>query len=511
MTIVVDQHLTSSIQNLSAALIATPPATPAALAELLANHLGGSVILWERRGGGYAVVCAAGARLPAVPAELPADLPVPSAPFVYGAEEALDWGPTAILTVDDRWRVSLTPPPARAGLPVLHALVAGWLGRLGAQSGSAVLATEDALADGRMLQAIIDATPEGIVVGLVPDGRLVLANAMAEQLWGHPLLNVAMEDYSQFGMFLPNGDPLPPEQTGIATVLRTGEPLLAHELVLRRPDGTSIPVLANTSPIKSEDGSIVGAVAIFQDITAWKQQEQDRDDAIAAIAHDLKNPLTTIRGSADLLLRRALKEERPSRETDRLKTIIAQVDRMGDFLGLLVDVGRLYSGELPLAREQTLLDGLILEVVTAMNSATQNPRIVFQADPVPPIHIDPIWMERVVRNLLDNALKYSPFDAPVTVTLATKAAELLVTVGDSGIGIDPGDVERIFERFTRGRNSVGRIAGTGLGLYTVRAVVQAHGGMIRAESDGPGRGSRFILALPIQQHAAPPASKGDMQ
>jgi signal transduction histidine kinase len=120
-------------------------------------------------------------------------------------------------------------------------------------------------------------------------------------------------------------------------------------------------------------------------------------------------------------------------------------------------------------------------------------------------------MERVLRNLLDNALKYSPFDAPVTVLLAATSAELTITVGDSGIGIDPGDVERIFERFTRGRNSVGRIAGTGLGLYTVRAVVQAHGGIIRAESDGPGRGSRFILSLPIQQDGAPPASKGDMQ
>jgi PAS domain S-box-containing protein len=511
MTIVVDHHLTSSIQTLSAALVATPPATPADLAELLARHLGGSVILWERKDGNYEAVCAAGERLPDTPAALPATLPAPRAPYVYADTGSFPWGPAAILPVDERWRVLLTPLPNSASLPVVHALVAGWLGCLSAPSRAAILANEDALADGRMLQAIIDATPEGIVVGLAPDGHLVLANAMAEQLWGHPLLNVTVDDYHQYGLFLPNGEPLPPEQTGIATVLRTGEPLLAHELLLRRPDGISIPVLTNTSPIKAADGSMVGAVAIFQDISAWKQQEQDRDDAIAAIAHDLKNPLTTIRGSADLLLRRALKEDRPERETGRLKTIIAQVDRMGDFLGLLVDVGRLYSGELPLAREQTQLDALILEVVTAMNSATQNPRIVFQADPAPPLKIDPIWMERVVRNLLDNALKYSPFDSPVTVMLAATSAELTISVGDSGIGIDPGDVERIFERFTRGRNSVGRIAGTGLGLYTVRAVVQAHGGIIRAESDGPGRGSRFILSLPIQQDDAPPASKGDTQ
>jgi PAS domain S-box-containing protein len=233
------------------------------------------------------------------------------------------------------------------------------------------LPVETVLTDTHLLQNIVDTLPEGVVVGLAPDGKLVLANAMAEQLWGHPLFKVPVDDYDQFGLFQSDGQPRKPEESGIARVLRTGTPVLHEELNLRRPDGSEIPVLSNTSPLINSDGSLLGAVAVFQDISAWKRQERERDEAIAAIAHDLKNPLTTIRGSADLLLRRALKDAPSERELGRLRSIIAQTYRMGDYLELLVDVARLHAGELPLAPEPTDFSSLIETIVTSPQFLTK--------------------------------------------------------------------------------------------------------------------------------------------
>lgn len=493
---------TTALESLSLALLVAPPTTLTELADLLADQLGGSVVFWTRTAAGwYEPAVIAGDTTTQPPATLPARLPMPSTPpYIYADLAALPWRETMLLTLrDQQWRITFSSMAQPiGGIAILHALLEGWFSRLTTTSSQHdALASENVLAHSRLLQSIIDASPAGIVVGLAPDGRLVLANAMAETLWGHPLLAVNMDEYTQFGLFHADGQPFLPQETGIAIVLRTGQPVMGQEVLLRRPDGSAVPVLANTSPITASDGTLVGAVVVFQDISAWKQQEQDRDDAIATIAHDLKNPLTTIRGSADMMLRRSQKEVRSERDLARLNAIMTQADRMGDFLGLLVDVQRLHSGDLSLSREPTDLHALIGTVVDAMNGATPYPRIDYQATPVPSLRLDPIWMERVVRNLLDNALKYSPADTSITASLSTTATEVVWTIRDQGIGLEPQDLERIFERFTRGRNSVGRISGTGLGLYTVRAVVQAHGGIIRAESAGPERGSQFIMSLPL--------------
>ncbi|MBA3468568.1 MAG: PAS domain-containing sensor histidine kinase [Herpetosiphonaceae bacterium] len=495
MTLAAGVHTANFLQPLSYALVTTPPESLAALAQTIAEHTGGGVAVWiQTTADVYELYTSAGYLGQTPAAILPGRLPssTDTAIWSHMLHFSLSDGATLLRLYNDTvWIGSVAFSTEPAALGILHALLEGWVGRIMPLD----LAAETVLTDTHLLQNIVDALPEGVVVGLAPDGKLVLANAMAEQLWGHPLFKVPVDQYDQFGLFHSDGAARKPEDSGIARVLRTGMAVLHEELSLRRPDGSEIPILSNTSPLINSDGSLLGAVAVFQDISAWKRQERERDEAIAAIAHDLKNPLTTIRGSADLLLRRALKEAASDRELGRLRSIIAQTYRMGDYLELLVDVARLHAGELPLAPEPTDFQSLIETIVDALNHSLSEARISFTAHDNPAAYLDPIWMERVVRNLLDNALKYSSADTPIDVSLTASASEITVRFRDYGIGIAKADQQRIFERFARANNS--RINGAGLGLYTVHAVVRAHGGTISAESAGLGEGSVFTLVLPM--------------
>ncbi|WP_164689644.1 sensor histidine kinase [Herpetosiphon llansteffanensis] len=474
------------IEDFSRRITTEAPQSLVALAEALSAAFQVEVTIWSRTAAGeYHCV---------TPAVGQPDDQMMSAEQALNGEKA-----TLIFIYEAFYAVKFNPAHkfSPAQVMIIQALLEGWIGRL--RTSYVEPHEHENFGDlhQSLLQSIIDVLPEGVVVGLAPDGRLILANRQAEQLWQHPLHAVPVAGYNHFGLHKPDGTRLPAGDSGIARVIKTGEPFLKHELILRRPDGSEIPILANTSPIHDNRGNLIGAVAVFQDITGWKLQESDRDNAIATIVHDLKNPLTTIRGSADLLLRRAKTENRSERELNRLQSIIAQSDRMRDYLSLLVDVARINAGETLIAPSLLDFGDLVAQLVTTINGGLANPRIAMELHAAPKLRVDPIWMERVIWNLLDNALKYSADETVVVVKLALEAQTVVLSIRDSGLGIDPQDLERIFERFTRGRHTQ-RVGGTGLGLYTVRAVVRAHGGSIKVESEGLGHGSCFTVSLPLE-------------
>ena len=416
------------------------------------------------------------------------------------SEADADHQTTTLDLLNGYYRITIihTEPFDSGSQTIIQALLEGWIERI--RSTRTSMTHQQRLGDQRrMLTSIIDALPEGVMVGLAPDGQLVLANRKAEEIWGHPLLTVPEDGYRAFGLFEKDGTPMSPENTGIATVLRTKEAVLGREIVIQRPDMSRVHILSNTSPIWRENGDLMGAVSVFQDITMWYTQASERDHAIATIAHDLKNPLTTIRGSAEILLRRATSDERDEREIKRIEAIISQSDRMKEYLTFLVDIARIDAGTLAINRQPTDVHGLVQNVVNAINLGMTKPRVNLHLDDVklPVMMLDPIWIERVLWNLLDNALKYSPLNTPVDMRLTLEAHEWVTAIQDYGMGIDPTEGERIFERFTRSQHVRRDVAGTGLGLYTVRAIAKAHGGTITVESDGLGRGSTFILRLPI--------------
>jgi PAS domain S-box-containing protein len=234
-----------------------------------------------------------------------------------------------------------------------------------------------------------------------------------------------------------------------------------------------------------------------------------RDDFLAAISHDLKNPLTAIKGTAQVLHRLAARgESNPARLLRSLISIEHAAGQMVELLDELLDLAHLQLDRpLDLARQPTDLLALVRPTVSEYQQATERHQFLVDAADTQVIgDWDPVRLERVLDNLLSNAVKYSPAGGDITVQVSreTGSGFAVLTVADQGLGIPVDDLPYVFERFRRGTNVVGQIAGTGIGLAAVRQVVEQHGGRVTVTSQ-QGHGSTFTVRLPL--FAGPDASK----
>jgi signal transduction histidine kinase len=228
-----------------------------------------------------------------------------------------------------------------------------------------------------------------------------------------------------------------------------------------------------------------------------------RDEFVAAASHDLKNPLASIKGTAQVLQRRTAREGQvePERLTAGLARIDTAATRMSRLVDLLLDTARLQTGSpLELDRRPTDLFALAEQVADESRPATERHALRVEGERGLIGQWDAARLERVLGNLLDNAIKYSPDGGEVVVRLARDADAAgtwaVLTVRDQGIGIPPADLPRIFDRFQRGGNVIGRIGGTGIGLAGARQIVEQHGGTIAVESQAGG-GTTVRVRLPL--------------
>jgi PAS domain S-box-containing protein len=234
----------------------------------------------------------------------------------------------------------------------------------------------------------------------------------------------------------------------------------------------------------------------------------EREALLAALAHDLKTPLTAIKGSADLLARQAAGGRLDAgRVGDRAAAIGAAAKAMAALIGELLDAARLRSGQpLELVRHPTDLVALARRVVGQVQAGTAAHALAVEAT-VPELvgDWDAFRLERVLGNLLANAVKYSPAGGEVRVVISRidgpDGGRALLRVRDRGIGIPAADLPRVFERYRRAANVRGRIAGEGIGLAGARQIVEQHGGTIEAESR-EGEGATFTVRLPLDEAAA---------
>jgi PAS domain S-box-containing protein len=353
------------------------------------------------------------------------------------------------------------------------------------------------------LQQVIDALPEGIAIG-DEHGRLVMSNAAARAIWGQPPPEADVYGYHVFGATRLDGSPYQSEELPLARSILHGEEIRGDQLLLRNATtGVLSPLLVNSAPLRDPSGRIVGGVAVFQDISALKELERQKDEFLAAASHDLKNPLANIKGRAQLLRRRAARLTDP--DGPRLVEGLGQIDqaasRATTMINDLLDATRLQMGRsLDLDPQPMDLVSLVSQVVSEYQQTTDRHFIELKSQ-VP--SLAGTWdlqrLERVLANLFSNAIKYSPQGGVITVTLDHETdhtgAWAVVRVGDRGVGIPAQDLALIFQRFHRGSNVTGRISGTGLGLAGARQIIELHGGVILVESE-PGAGSTFIVRLP---------------
>jgi PAS domain S-box-containing protein len=267
-------------------------------------------------------------------------------------------------------------------------------------------------------------------------------------------------------------------------------------------DGTKSWVQYSANTINTKEGTTRARVVVLHDVTAEREADRLKSDFVATISHELRTPLTPIKGFLSTLLQGNVDDSEEARR-EYYEIMLKQTTRLERLITDLLELSRVESDEPLIDRQTVELTGPIAEQVRGF--LDQNPgRIIRVHAPARPIlvHADPSPIGLVLSNLISNALKYSPSETPVEVTVAVVAEGAVVSVHDHGNGISTTERERIFDRFYQIESAHTRsIGGAGLGLYIAKRLVEAMSGRLWVDSE-PGRGSTFSFSLPLARETA---------
>jgi signal transduction histidine kinase len=265
---------------------------------------------------------------------------------------------------------------------------------------------------------------------------------------------------------------------------------------VRMPDGKTY--LAMASPMTA-DGRTVGRVCILRDVTQLKEIDTLKSDFVSTVSHDLRSPLTLMRGYASML---ELAGELNEQQKSYIKMIVQGVDNMAKLVNNLLDLGRIDFGVGLQVENIPVLD--IIERVTGSLQLQATQKNISMGVEIPKdlphaIEADQALLHQALYNLVENALKYTPDSGTVTIGLQCTADTLTFAIQDTGIGIPKSDLPRLFEKFYRGTNREALAKrGTGLGLAIVKSIAERHGGKVWVDSE-LGEGSIFYLLVPLAQ------------
>lgn len=339
------------------------------------------------------------------------------------------------------------------------------------------------------LTAVIDRSPVGLLLAHGASGAMVETNPRANSLLGRRVTRV---DECADWMRDVTGARLPADQLPGHRALH-GESVDWGEYACRRPDGVCVPILVGAAPILDAKGAVDGAVIAFQDITAAKELERLRAEWSSVVAHDLRQPLTTIVLFAQHLLRSA----RDPAARQGLERIQAAGQRLNRMIHDLMDLSRLDARRLELVRKRVDVVELLRDAVERLALQRHGRAVdVHVAGEIPPVLADPDRVAQIVENLLSNAVKYGSHGTPIVIDARATDHDVAVTVTNEGPGIAPAELPNLFRRFQRTAGARGsKVKGTGLGLYITRELVEAHGGRITVEST-PDATTSFRFTLP---------------
>jgi signal transduction histidine kinase len=244
-------------------------------------------------------------------------------------------------------------------------------------------------------------------------------------------------------------------------------------------------------------GGSLGMGLLLRDITREKELDEMKSQLLSTVSHELRTPLASIKGFATTLLREDVEWDEASRH-EFLSIIDKESDRLSELIGNLLDMSRIEAGTLRMEPEPTDLSPIIEETATGFRMMTHDHRFYLRLSPsLPLVKADPRRTRQVLRNLVENAVKYSPEGGPITIGAQVRADTVQISVADQGIGIDPQQLNSIFDRFYQVDSaSTRKVGGSGLGLSICKAIIEAHDGEIWAESQ-PGAGSTFCFTLPV--------------
>jgi signal transduction histidine kinase/CheY-like chemotaxis protein len=289
------------------------------------------------------------------------------------------------------------------------------------------------------------------------------------------------------------------------------------EYRVMRPDGSIRWVLDRAFPVKDAAGRFYRLVGIIDDFTerkhaeeAVKEADRRKDEFLATLGHELRNPLASIRNATQVLRL----SELPDPELRRARDIIdRQVQHMARLIDDLLDISRFTKGRLQLRKEPVELAAVVRSALEAANPflQAQSHEFTLTLPPEPVlVDADPTRLSQVIANLLNNAAKYTDKGGHIWLTVERQGSEVIVSVRDTGIGIAAEHLPYLFEMFSQVTPALERSqGGLGIGLALVRGLVELHGGRVEAHSGGPGLGSEFIVRLPAIEAPMPPRQEAD--
>ena len=266
------------------------------------------------------------------------------------------------------------------------------------------------------------------------------------------------------------------------------------EIPIKHKDGTVYILLWNSATLYAEDGkTVIATIAQGQDITERKRVEQLKDEFIGLVSHELRTPMTVITGSLRTALSAGIS---PKNKRILLQNAIDGASSLSTILENLLELSRYQANRLQLHREMVDIPGLTEIVISRLKARDKRRFLVNFPKGLPFVEADPVRVERILYNLLENAVKYSYEDSEIKVSARTKNGKVITRIADNGIGILPEDREQIFEPFERLERGGKTRQGLGLGLVVCKRLVEAQGGQIWVESKS-GKGSVFSFSLPV--------------
>ena len=296
----------------------------------------------------------------------------------------------------------------------------------------------------------------------------------------------------------------------LAQQLSSAETVRAEEIVLSVSDGRRVKTLVNATPIRSADGEVESVVVTMQDLAPLEELERMRAEFLGLVSHELRAPLTSIKGSAATVLDASPALD-PAEMRQFFRIINDQADHMRGLIADLLDAGRIETGTLSVVPEPVEVVGLVEQARnTFLSGGGRHTVRIDLPEDLPRVLADRQRVVQVLNNLFSNASRYAPASSPIRVVAAPDDVHVAISVSDEGRGVRPDQLPNLFRKHTaltgEDRDLSGE--GNGLGLVICRGLVEAHGGRIWAESGGAGHGTQLTFTLPVVEETGEGAAAG---